>query len=76
MNENIFSWGLLHFSTTVECFRGGMKKKSAKVTIFVNFVFCTFSELFLQVVGNGGAVMTKVEAGTPRIFLCGFSIIS
>ena len=53
-----------------------MKKKSVKVTIVINLEFSAFSELFSQVVGKGGAVMTKVEAGTPRIFLGGFSIIS
>ena len=47
VNENIFPWGLLHLSTTQECFRGGIKKKSQEVTTFVNFMFCAFSEQFL-----------------------------
>ena len=47
VNENIFPWGLLHLSTTQECFRGGIKKKWQEVTTFVNFMFCAFSKQFL-----------------------------
>ena len=51
---NIFFHGFfLHLSTTQECFRGGIKKKSQEVTIFFNFMFCVFSDQFLQVVVNG-----------------------
>ena len=74
--KKMYEWkyfliGSLAFFYNCGVLSRGYEEKVCKSHNFRQFVFCTFSELFLQVVGNGGAVMTKLEAGTPTIFFVG-----